>query len=117
MLLSIPAFYKIATEWIDLEVLSEVDVILTFDGYAPYLNVRKIKTGEEFRFYITAKSLAIPLEELRNKNNGIFEGIKFRVRKEGLGKTAKYEIEPYEGNHAETKLSEDVTSKLEEILS
>ena len=84
---------KVGTGWIDLEIVSEPDVVLGFRGYAPILRVRKSRTGVEYILYISAKSLAEPLEELRNNNGGIFKGLQLRVRKESMEKTSKYEIE------------------------
>ena len=119
-------FLKVSTEWIELEILSEPDVVITFYGYAPYLRVRKIKTGAEYRFYISAKSLAKPLEELRNNNNGVFKGIRFSVRKESMEQMAQYEILSNESiqdrGTSETsqdniRLSEDIQKKLEQVLS
>ena len=119
-------FLKVRTEWIELEILSEPDVVITFYGYAPYLRVRKSKTGAEYRFYISAKSLAEPLEELRNKNNGIFKGIRFSVRKESMEQTAQYEVLSIEStqdrstsetSQEDIRLSEDLQRKLEQVLS
>ena len=62
-----PPTLKVSTGWIELETISEPDVILTFKGYAPILRVRKLRTNVEFILYISAKSLAEPLEELRKK--------------------------------------------------
>lgn len=117
MLKAVPSFLKVSTEWIELEILSEPDVVITFHGYAPFLQVRNMKTAVEYRFYISAKSLAASLEELRNNNNGNFTGIKFRVRKESMDRMAKYEIMTYEKDPDDTNLSEDVIDRLEQILS
>lgn len=87
---------KVSTGWIDLEIVSEPDVVLTFKGYAPILRVRKARTGVEFILYISAKSLAEPLEEFRKNNDGIFKGIQLRIRKESMERTSKYEIEVME---------------------
>ena len=84
---------KVSTGWIELEIVSEPDVILTFRGYTPILQVRKVRTGVEYQLYISAKSLAEPLEELRKGNVGTFKGIRFRIRKESMEQMAKYEIE------------------------
>ena len=62
---------KVSTGWIPLEIISEPDVVLTFRGYAPILRVQKCRTGVEYSLYISAKSLAEPLEELRKNNDGI----------------------------------------------
>ncbi len=119
-------FLKVNTEWIELEILSEPDVVIAFERYTPYLLIRKIKTGAEYRFFISAKSLAKPLEELRDNNNGIFKGIRFSVRKKGMERTAEYEVLSIENiqdnNTNETSqedisLSEDIQKKLEQVLS
>ena len=119
-------FLKVSTEWVELEILSEPDVVITFYGYAPYLRVREIKTGTEYRFYISAKSLAKRLEELRNNNNGIFKGIKFTCRKESMERTAEYEVisnesmqdnSTSETSQENIRLSEDIQKKLEQVLS
>ncbi|MXV77777.1 hypothetical protein F4083_12965 [Candidatus Poribacteria bacterium] len=119
-------FLKVNTEWTELEILSEPDVVITFYGYAPYLQVRKIKTGAEYRFYISAKSLAKRLEELRNSNNGIFKGIRFSVRKESMEQAAQYEVlsnksiqdsGTSETSQENIRLSEDIQKKLEQVLS
>ena len=111
------SFLKVSTEWIELEIISEPDVVLTFKGYVPILQVREIRTDIEYRFYISAKSLAEPLEELRSNNGGIFKGIQFRVCKEGTDKMAKYEVDTSDSTHEKLKLSKDMTKRLEEILS
>ena len=87
---------KVSTGWIELEIISEPDVVLTFKGYAPILKMHKSRTGVEYMLYISAKSLAEPLEELRKNNGGIFKGIQLRIRKKGMEKTSKYEIEVME---------------------
>lgn len=83
---------KVSTGWIQLEIISEPDVVLTYKGYAPVLRVRKLRTHVEFILYISAKSLAEPLEELRENNAHLFKGIKFQVRKENKAPMAKYEV-------------------------
>lgn len=83
---------KINTEWIDLEVLSEADVLLTFRGYAPVLLVKVHGKKIPRVLYITAKSIATQLEDMRSDNRGSFLGLKFRIRKSGPEKTAVYEL-------------------------
>ena len=39
---TLPAL-KVGIGWIELEIISEPDVVLTFKGYAPILQVRKIR--------------------------------------------------------------------------
>ena len=109
-------FLKVNTEWIELEIISEPVVVLTFKGYTPILQVREIKTGSEYRFYISAKSLAESLEELRRNNGGVFKGIQFCVRKEGTNQMAKYEVDTSDSTHEKLKPSEDMKKKLKEVL-
>ena len=87
---------KVGTGWIELEIVSEPDVVLTFKGYTPVLRIQKSKTGVEYLLYISAKSLAEPLEELKKNNGGVFKGIQLRIRKESMEKTSKYEVEAVE---------------------
>ena len=84
--------FRASTEWKALEIISEVDVLLTFKGYAPVVRV-KIE-GKRFpqAMYISAKSLATELKEMREDNNGLFCGLKFFIRKSGPEKTARFEI-------------------------
>ena len=84
---------KVSVGWIELEVISEVDVILTIRGYAPVLTVKKVRTGVAYFLYIGAKSLAQPLEVLRDRNQGRFRGIRIRIRKESKEPVSRYEVE------------------------
>ena len=133
----LPPFLKVSTEWIELEAISEADVVLTTFGYTPFLRVREITTGVDYRFYISAKSLANTLEKLRQDNNGIFEGMQFRVRKESADRKAAYEVDTSisvqkrpqlsvtfntsknskeRQKRPQLKSSEDLKKKLEEVL-
>ena len=91
-----PPALKVGTGWIELEIISEPDVILTFRGYAPILRVQKISNNLEYIFYISAASLGKTLEELRKNNAGTFNGIQFRVRKKDATPMAPYELEAIE---------------------
>ena len=126
----LPPSLKVGTGWIELEITSEPDVVLTTFGYAPFLLVREIATDIDYRFYISAKSLAIPLEKLRKDNNDLFEGIQFRVRKESADQRAPYEVDTSisvqkrprrslnRGEDVEKNLnsSEEMKKKLEDAL-
>lgn len=92
---TLPAL-KVGPGWIELEIISEPDVTLTFRGYAPILRVRKISNNLEYIFYISAASLGKTLEELRQNNTGTFKGIQFRVRKKDATPMAPYELEAIE---------------------
>lgn len=123
-------FLKVGTEWIELEIISESDVVLTTFGYAPFLKVKEITTDSEYGFYISAKSLADSLEKLRKDNGGIFESIQFRVRKESIDQKARYEVDTDvdfqrrvkrttgigKGPQEELKSSGDMKKKLENVL-
>ena len=89
----VPPQLKVNTGWIELEITSEPDVLLTFKGYAPILHVRKLNNDLKYILYISAKSLGEPLEKLRENNGGVFQGIQFRVRKKDATPMAPYEIE------------------------
>ena len=110
-------FLKVGTEWIELEIISEADVALTAFGYAPFLKVKKITTDNEYGLYISAKSLAAPLENLRKDNGGIFEGIQFCVRKEGTDQKSPYEIGTNTSVQKRPQQSVNTSKKFREKLS
>lgn len=123
-------FLKVSVEWIELEIISESDVALTTFGYTPFLKAREIRTDVEYRLYISAKSLAEPLEKLRKNNSDTFEGIQFRIRKESTDRKARYEVDTNVDSQKRPKLSidagediqekpkpsEDIKKKLENVL-
>ena len=84
---------KAGTGWIEVEVVAEADVMLTFKGYAPFLQVKVIKSGLVKILYIGAKSLATALEEMRRDNKSKFLGLKFRFKKESEEKMSSYIVE------------------------
>lgn len=92
----LPPSLKVSTGWIELEIISEPNVVLTYKGYAPILQVRKISNNLEYIFYISARSLGESLETLRKNNDGLFNGIQFRVRKTDATQMAPYEVEVLE---------------------
>jgi len=83
---------KISTGWINIEIISEPTVVLTFKGYAPVVQVRVLQTKLDYYMYISAKSIAEGIEPLRKKNNGNFTKLRFSIRKAGEDKFAAYEI-------------------------
>ena len=114
----LPPSLKVGTGWIELEIISEPDVVLTTFGYAPFLRVKDVTTDQKYRFYISAKSLAVPLEELTKANNDLFEGTQFHVRKENTEPKAPYKVNTSSSIPRRPKLnsSEDLKKKLEEVL-
>ena len=83
---------KIGTGWIDLSVIGEPDVVLTFKGYAPILPVKIEQNGLEYNMYISAKSISGVLENYRINNNNKFTGLKLSIRKASEDRFALYEI-------------------------
>jgi hypothetical protein len=81
------------TGWIEVEAVSEPDVLLTFKGYAPILPVRVIKSGLIKHLFISAKSLSTALEEMRKKNKNKFLGLRFRLKKESEEQMSSYIVE------------------------
>ena len=84
---------RVGTNWIGIEVVSEPTVLLTFRGYAPVLLVKVLQSGLEKQLYIGAKSIAEPLEEIRNRHGGNFTGLRLRIRKESDEQMSKYVVE------------------------
>jgi hypothetical protein len=83
---------KISTDWIQLIVIGEPDVMITFKGYAPVLPVKLIKNGLDYYMYISAKSLSEKLEPLRQNNNGLFNNLKLSIRKTSEDKFSTYDL-------------------------
>ena len=82
----------IGTGWRELEIISEPFVVLVFKGYAPVVKVRDINFGQENILYISAKSIATKLEEFLGEQR-LFNGLRFKIRRESEDKMSKYEIE------------------------
>ena len=86
------ALLRISTEWVKIDVISEVDVYLTNRGYIPVLRVIVDNKKIPRLLSIAAKSLAFPLSDMRSDNAGKFKGLKFELRKESAEKTALFEF-------------------------
>jgi hypothetical protein len=84
---------RVTTAWLDIEVISEPQVQLTYRGYVPALVVTIQGKKIPRSLFIAAKSIAQPLEEMRQDNNGLFKGLKFKLRKSGPEQTAGYEFQ------------------------
>ena len=80
------------TNRVDLEVVSEASVKITNFGYSPVVKI--LESGRKIPrlLIISAKSLAVPLEEMRIDNGGQFKGLKFSVRKASEDKKSAYEL-------------------------
>ena len=90
---SIPQL-QLSTGWVPLAILSEPQVVLTFNGYAPVVEVRALKTGLHYLLYIQARSLANPLDNLRKQNGDRFTSLRFAIRKSGTERYSPYELRP-----------------------
>ena len=84
---------RIGTTWIDVEVVEEPSVVLTYRGYAPVLTVLVEKSRLRKLLYISASSLARQLEPLRASNGGRFVGLALRLKKQSDEKTSAYVLE------------------------
>ena len=84
--------FKASTEWRDIEIISEEFVILTAYGYVPAVKIKVGKKNYDQLLYISPKTLAEPLDKLKEKNNNKFTGIKIDVKKSSSDKFSKYEI-------------------------
>lgn len=72
-----------------MEILSEVGVAYTFQGFAPALIVSR--SGARHVMLIVAKSLSEPLN-LILKSRGYLTGVEIRCRKTSTEKTSVYEV-------------------------
>ncbi len=85
--------FKVDIEPRKVIITSEPYIIFTARGYQPVVKVYDSKARREYFMYISAASLARPLEILRNENSGNFVGLEFWISKESSDRTAKYVIE------------------------
>jgi hypothetical protein len=84
---------KIDTEPKRLLVTSEPYVIMTALGYQAVVNVIERKSRREHFIYIGPKSLAKPLDQLRQENGGKTLGLEFWLRKKDGEKYSEYILE------------------------
>ncbi|RME05301.1 MAG: hypothetical protein D6805_00130 [Planctomycetota bacterium] len=84
---------KITTEEVHLTIVGEPYVRYTHRGYAPVVNV-KVNEKEKKVLFISSASLAAGLQPLVEKQNGKFDGIQIKVRKESNDRFAKYLVTP-----------------------
>ena len=83
---------RVTTQWLAIEIMSEPRVLLSYRGYNPLLIVKVDEKRLIRSLFISAKSIAEPLEEMRLDNGGLFTGLRFNIRKTGPEKTALYEF-------------------------
>jgi len=104
--------FRAGTTFTTLEVTSEPYLVLTFRGYTLAVEVLELVTGSRSELLIGGiKSLAESLEPLRASNNGMFRGLRLRIRKESEDRFSPYVVEP-----ADDVVSPAVTETTEEKL-
>jgi len=86
-------YYKVDAEPKYIQVVSEAYVVITKLGYAPVVDVIERRTSTTKALFISASSLSVQLEALREENGGKFNGLEFWIRKASYEKTARYVIE------------------------
>ena len=81
----------IDTNPVKLRVLSEVYLVFTSRRvYAPAIDVQNIKSKMKASLWVSASSIAVRLEEIRQINEGGIVGIEFWLEKDGDDKFSKY---------------------------
>ncbi len=83
---------RVGTEWIDLTLEANPYVVVTVRGYAAALAVRD-SSGTSHELLAGAGSICEGIELLREENEGEYEGLRFKIRRESAERTARYEIE------------------------
>lgn len=84
---------KIDIEPLRVLITSEPYVIYTVRGYQAVVDVFEKRKKREYYMFVTARSIADPIENLRVSNSGRLTGIEVWIRKSGSEKTAKYIVE------------------------
>jgi hypothetical protein len=82
---------RVGEPWTDVLVLSEPFVIPTVRGYAPAILVRRRSVTYKEHLLVGARSIAIPLEELR-LSTGSLVGQSLSIRKTAGHQSAPYEV-------------------------
>jgi hypothetical protein len=86
--------------------------VLTLRGYTAAVEVLELATGSRYELLIGGvKSLAECLEPLRASNNGIFRGLKFRIKKESEDRFSPYLVAPAD-NGVSPVVTETTEAKL-----
>ena len=82
---------KVDTEIVKLRIFGEPYVVYTSFGYQAAIDVWHIKKKRKLRLYLSAKSLASQLEEIR-RTNGLqaFTGIEFWIKKASSKRASPY---------------------------
>ena len=84
---------RITETWVEIEIISEPDIYITARGYVPVVRVKADGHKIPRLLIISAKSIALPMEEMRQDNSGQFLGLRFSLRKAGPLPKDKYELQ------------------------
>lgn len=82
---------KVGTEFVAVEITSEPYVVMTVRGFAPVVDVKA--PGGEFILYISSKSMSDGLVPLIEAQEGRFQGLKLKLKKESDDQMARYVVE------------------------
>ena len=84
-----------STKPVRMKITSEPYVMHTWMGYAAVVDVLVLPNKErQFFLFIGPKTLATPIEKLREANGGQFIGIQFSVRRDYDAQRAPYIVQP-----------------------
>ena len=82
---------KVDTEAIKIRLTSEPYVVYNSFGYKPAIDVWHIKKKRAYRLYLSARSLATQLEEIRTTNElSYFVGIELWINKASDKRNSPY---------------------------
>lgn len=79
------------TGWVEVEALSDPCVLFRNGKYSPIIFVKVIRSQLDYVLYISAKSIATSVEEVRQRR-GSLAGAKFAIRKESEDRFSSYDL-------------------------
>lgn len=88
-----PDQLKVDIEPVRILIASEPYVRYTTRGYQAAVDIIELPHQKYRYLFLSARSLAAPLKQLSEENNGRFTGIEVWIRKNGLEKTSSYVVE------------------------
>ena len=86
-------YLRVGTDPSLIRISSEPYVVFTARGYAPVIEVTDCKSGKSYLLFISARSIAEKLEDLRKANSNRFTGIEIWISKESTDRMARYVVE------------------------